>query len=371
VTPRILVTGATGFVGRAVVRELLDAGRSVTVLARGRAGASAAARVAEAVGVTPGDARVDLVEGDLSAPACGIDDPGWRTLRESVDTVIHCAGDTTFAPARSASYEAVHVAGPRRLLQTLAAGLLRRWVHVSTAYVCGAREGLIREADGDLGQAFHNAYERAKLASETALRAAGARAGVQVRVARPAIVVGRAPLTPGGAPSNLLFEFVRLAATLAASAMPRAVALRIEAAADAPFNVVPLGYVAAALCHLAEATTEDRTFHLVTHAPPTQAEVLRTIAERLDVSGPSLVEALDDPTPLERRVARMLRGHRPYLGQHVIFDDANARRTLPPALARRSVVSRRTLHALIDVALTTDGGPAPGRRRPDYARAVR
>ena len=373
-TPRVLVTGVTGFVGREVARELLRAGRPMVTLARARDGVSAAARVAAAIGVATDDARVSVVEGDLAAPACGIDGADWQSLRESAEAVIHCAGDTAFAPARPGPYEAAHVGGPCRLLEGLAAGRLRRWVHVSTAYVCGQRQGLILESEGDRGQAFHNVYEGVKLASEAALGAAGARSGVEVRVARPGIVVGPAPRTGGGAPSNLFFDFVRLTATLARLAAGRPVPLRIEAAARAPFNFVPLDYVASALVQLSEmrgpATGASsppnarrspppehspETFHLVAHDPPTQGEVLETIAARLGVRGLALVDALDDPTPLERRVGRMLQGYRQYLGQHLVFDDANARRAFPPALLRRATLSRTALHTLIDLALTTEG----------------
>ncbi|HMH49582.1 MAG TPA: SDR family oxidoreductase [Candidatus Acidoferrum sp.] len=374
-TRRVLVTGVTGFVGREVARELLRTGRSITVLARARDGVPAAARVAAAVGATTDDERVKMIEGDLAVADCGLHARDWRSLQTSVDTVIHCAGDTTFAPERLEPFEAGHVGGPRRLLEGLAGGRLRRWVHVSTAYVCGQRQGLIRESEGDLGQAFHNVYERVKLASETALRAAGARAGVAVRIARPGIVVGPAPLTGGGAPSNLLFDFVRLTATFATLAAGRPLTLRIEAAARARFNFVPLDYVAAALVHLAEPEPSwgSDTVHLVAHDPPTQAEVLETITERLGVRGLTLVDALDDPSPLERRVARMLRSYRPYLGRHVTFDDTHARHTLPPALWRRATLSRTSLHALIDLALTTEARWSPRaatRWRTESARSL-
>jgi len=398
-TARVLVTGVTGFVGREVARMLLGAGRPLIALARGRDGVPAAARVGMALGMPPGDERVSVIEGDLSAPLCGVDAAGWRSLRASVETVIHCAGDTAFAPDRLEPYEAAHVGGPRRLLEGLTPGRLRRWVHVSTAYVCGRRDGRILESEGDVGQTFHNVYERVKLASESALLAAGARAGVEVWIARPGIVVGAAPVTGGGAPSNLFFDFVRMMAALAALAAGRPVPLRIEAAADAPFNFVPVDYVAAALVRLSEMgglaagppcppdarhapghpgrssasaagppakperSSESGTIHLVAHEAPTQAAVLATITERLGVCGLSLVDRLDAPTPLERRVARMLQGYRQYLTQRLVFDDANARQALPPDILRRATLSRATLHALIDLALTTEDHPA-GEARP-------
>lgn len=62
-----------------------------------------------------------------------------------------------------APYLAGHLDGPRALLEGLAGGRLRRWAHLSTAYVCGRRSGTILERDGNVGQALNNAYERVKL----------------------------------------------------------------------------------------------------------------------------------------------------------------------------------------------------------------
>src|SRR5882724_7136596 len=41
---------------------------------------------------------LDVVEADLTHPAGGLDDSARRRLREMVETVIHCAGDTVFFP---------------------------------------------------------------------------------------------------------------------------------------------------------------------------------------------------------------------------------------------------------------------------------
>ncbi len=355
--PRILVTGATGFIGREVVRRLWAAGRPVLVMARARAELGAEARVAAALGSAPTGA-IEIIEGDLAQPGCGLAPTAWHRLRDTVEMVIHCAGDPAFVPDAPATFRAGHVDGPRELLERLGAGRLRHWAQLSTAYVCGRRSGTILESDGDLGQAFHNPYEQVKLEAEIVLRATALRRGVDLRVFRPSIVVGIAPGTTGGAPSNLFFDFLRLAASLAAVAGGTATRLRIEAAPRAPFNIVPVECVATAIVALADDPgAAGRTVHLVVGDAPTQETMLAMISARLGVRGLTLVdghrEPLRDPTPLERALGRALAPYRDYLLQQVRFDDTVARR----CLARLGIASP-TLHApdvarLIDQALTT------------------
>jgi nucleoside-diphosphate-sugar epimerase len=356
----ILVTGATGFIGREIVARLLAADRPLAVLARGRDGADARTRVAAALGDAAALERVEIVEGDLGALHAGLDPVDLHRLRERVETVIHCAGDTSFAPEALAPYVAGHVEGPVALLRALAAGRLARWAHLSTAFVCGDRSGTVGEADGDVGQRFHNAYERVKLAAETAIREAGRAGGVQVSVLRPSIVVGAAPATAGGNPSNLFFTFIRLLATLAQWPGDAGVRLRIEAAPGTPFNIVPLDYVAAATIALAEHPgAAGGTFHLVVRDAPTQAAMLAMLVEHLGARGLTLVDAatpLADPSPLERRVARMLDPYRAYLTQDVRFDDAAAATVLTTRGVARPTLAPPEVHHLIKLALH---GPAP------------
>jgi nucleoside-diphosphate-sugar epimerase len=357
----ILVTGATGFIGREVVGRLRGAGRPLAVLARARDGVDVRARVAAAVG----DAALEgaeVVEGDLARPE-DVDPTALRRLRARVETVIHCAGDTSFTPEAHGPFLAAHVDGPVALLRGLAGGRLARWAQVSTAFVCGERTGVIRETETDVGQRFHNVYERAKLDAELKVRAVGRAAGVDVRVLRPSIVVGAAPTTAGGHPSNLFFAFIRLLAALARWPGGAEARLRVVAAPAAGFNIVPVDYVAAATTVLAEhPDASDGTFHLVVAPAPSQAAMLAMLVDRLGLRGVTLLDAaaqpLTDPSPLERRVARMLEAYRAYLTQDVRFDDTGARHVLQRCGIARPVLGPSEVHRLIDLALESDASAA-------------
>jgi thioester reductase-like protein len=352
----VLVTGATGFIGRQVLRHLLAADRSVIAIARPREDLSAHSRVMRAVGHLPDRRQVEVIEADLTNPQHGLTSGVLRRLRDIVETVIHCAGDTAFFPADMEQFRAGHIDGPLALLAALAGGRLRRWGYLSTAYVCGKRSGTVFEDEGDVGQDFHNPYERVKLNAETSMRAAGDRFGIDVRVFRPSAVVGPAPDTAGGQPSNLFFIFIRMMEGLAHLSHRFKVRLRIEATPTARFNIVPVEYVAQALVVLAEHPNgAGKTFHLVVSDAPVQEAMLAMIADYFGLPGLSIVDAcgtpLTKPSALERQVARLQAPYRDYFTQNVHFDDRVARELLDRLGLPRPMLDAQEVRRLIDQAL--------------------
>jgi nucleoside-diphosphate-sugar epimerase len=353
--PAVLVSGPTGFIGREIVRRLVAEGRRVVALARPLAGQPAAARVRAAIGPLPPRARLTVVAAELAQLAAAPADLAW--LRETVVTVIHCAADTRFFPDELETFRASHVNAPVTLLKALAGGRLRHFAHMSTAFVCGRRNGHVLEDDGDVGQRFHNPYERAKLDAELTLTRAAAASGIDVRVLRPSIVVGTPSATAGGVPSNLFFAVVRLLARLAAHRSGASRPLRLPGAPAAPFNVVPVEYVAAAAVALAEhPNARHGTFHVVMSEPPTQATVLAMISDVLGLEGVHVIEALrisDDASPLERRLARVLGPYTEYLMQDVRFDNRRARSVLDTAGVPEVTLDADGVKRLVGLALAS------------------
>jgi thioester reductase-like protein len=352
----VLVTGATGFIGRQVMRHLLTCGRPVIALARPQEELSAQARVVRALERIPEGCRLQVIDADLNHPRLGLTPEVLRRLRDEVETVIHCAGDTAFFPTDIDRFRAGHIDGPAALLAALHGGRLRHWGQLSTAYVCGKRSGTVFESEGDVGQDFHNPYERVKLDAETAMRATGERLGIDVRVFRPSVVVGPAPETAGGLPSNLFFTFIRMMQALAQLAHRLNVRVRIEAAPKARFNIVPVEYVARALVALVEHPDgAGKTFHLVVSDAPVQEVMLATIANYFGLPGLSIIDtghtSLAKPSAIERKIARMQAPYREYMTQHLHFDDRVARSLLDRLGLPRPTLFPEEVHRLIDQAL--------------------
>ncbi len=302
----ILVTGAGGLLGGAVAAELAARGRRVRALLR-RPGPV----LAHDGG--PAGARVEPVLGDVRRTDLGLDPAALR----GVEAIVHCAALTGFAETAEA-YRAVNVAGAAHVL-ALGARLGVPVVHVSTAYVCGARSGPVREdALPDAG--FANGYEASKAEAERAARRAMA-AGQPVVVARPSIIVGA---WEDGAIRRFadVYLLLRLFALGRLRTMP--------AAAGASLDFVAIDRVARGIAHLAERPQDfaGRTLHLTSGAPVTPADLAAEAAAR-GFPVPRFVDAADfSLRTLSAAEARLHRGvgglYATYLARAPAFDRSNA-----------------------------------------------
>ena len=154
----MLLTGATGFVGQAVLEKLLSSYPStrITVLVRPRGSLTGQMRLnkllrkqvfstwREKVGADAADEeagrRVSVIEGDLDAVP---------ELPGDIDVVIHSASSVSFDLPIDEAFIA-NVGGPQSLYsQLLASGSDPHVVHVSTSYVAGLRKGVAEERSLD------------------------------------------------------------------------------------------------------------------------------------------------------------------------------------------------------------------------------
>jgi fatty acyl-CoA reductase len=172
----LLVTGVTGFVGEALLERVLHdlPDTRVTVLVRPRGGLSASQRVEELLRKPAfnrlrerdGAARVDELLGARITVLAG-DLPDVPPLPDDVDIVVHCAGEVSFDPPIDQGF-ATNLHGSLALLEAVrASGSRPHYLHVSTAYVAGRREGHVTE-----GRLDHTVDWRAEAAAAKRLRTA-------------------------------------------------------------------------------------------------------------------------------------------------------------------------------------------------------
>ena len=170
---RVLVTGATGFVGRALLPVLLEQGHTVRAATRGPAELP---RGVEAV-----------IVGDIGP------DTDWSRAVEGMDAVVHSAARVHQMRDKEADplavYRAVNTEGTRRLAAAAAAAGVRRFVFLSSvkAVTDSGQDAPLRD---DTPATPTDPYGRSKLEAEQALAALAARTGLEVVVFRPPLIYG-------------------------------------------------------------------------------------------------------------------------------------------------------------------------------------
>ena len=133
--------------------------------------------------------RPVVIEGDLLSKGLGLEGADVRWLSRHCTSVIHNAASLSFhSRERDDEPWLSNVTGTRQVLDLCRRTGIRQFHHVSTAYVCGLRNGRILESELDAAQEFGNDYERSKIEAERMVRDADFLSPVTVY--RPSIIVG-------------------------------------------------------------------------------------------------------------------------------------------------------------------------------------
>jgi nucleoside-diphosphate-sugar epimerase len=372
-----IVTGANGFIGSHLVRILLQRGWTVHALGRSSKGDAWHDRVLRSFAeagwaAPPADlAKLHCHEADLARPDLGF--PDALPFRPATPTVlVHLAGDTRFVPPDPAAQRATNVGGTLNVVRALRP-VIAQMLHVSTAYVSGDRTGLVRETEADLGQGFHNNYEKTKLEAEVAVQALCREHGLPLTIARPSIIVNDT-VTGSSSAFTHLNVLVEVANRIQeyygigdGEVVNREIRVPVNPAARP--NTAPVDPIAAALALIMESpAAAGKTLHLCHPAPQANTDVFDMVMAAFGINGKinlSYVSQLPPPlTRTEEMIARAFHVYIPYLNHSATFDLANTRAIIPDYDRMFPAVTVDYLHKVIAFERATRKRDASANPRP-------
>lgn len=269
----IVLTGATGFLGAFLLRELLDATAArVLCLVRADSAPAGVERVVDALrgyGLS-GDllGRVEAVPADLSSPRLGLSPADYERLAGEADAVVH-NGAAVHWLATYDDLEQANVAGTQRVLELAAEGRTKALHHVSSIGVFAYSGGrtIDEERSIDHDEPLAGGYVQTKWAAEKLVALAGD-AGLPVRVYRPGTIVGSSA-TGHFSADSFLDRMIASSVTLGVTPI---LAPRIE--------MTPVDYTARALVALAlQPEVPGRVLHLMHPDPPHRDELSDALAQ--------------------------------------------------------------------------------------------
>ena len=189
----VLFTGATGLLGEYLLRDGLQGGLRYAVVVRPTRLESARSRIESMLARCEKTLGVSLprpvvLEGNLSEPYCGLSKENRQWVKQHCRAVLHNAASLIFYTDEKGEPYKSNVDGTRIVLDFAESSGIRKFFHVSTAYIAGLRTGTCFENELDVGQEFGNDYEKSKVASEAMVRSVAFLDSLTVF--RPAIIIG-------------------------------------------------------------------------------------------------------------------------------------------------------------------------------------
>lgn len=263
----IFITGATGLLGTEVVSQLLQTtDDEMFVLVRAASEDEAASRLRslwwdDSALVDSVGKRVFPVVGDITKPLLGL-------IPDSITHIIHCAAETGLQKSRKELWN-INVEGTRHVVE-LAKSLpqLVRFTYVSTAYVAGTQNGVIKE-EAPLATHFYSLYEESKAQAESIVRASE----LPFTVCRPGMIVGNSK-TGHSRNFNTVYYVLKLMLQGKLRVLP--------VSSSQTVNVVPVDYVARMVVQSSfHPQAQGRTFHLTppVECLPKAGELVKAVRE--------------------------------------------------------------------------------------------
>lgn len=349
----IALTGATGFLGSHLMAALIIEGYSIIVLGRSAKDETLKERISRLLGWFGIENRLGQVtcfDADLSKDRLGIADEEYSVLCSLVNSVIHCASDTSFSENKREKVMTANIENLKGILEFAKNANANYFYYISTAYVAGLSNNTCEEIL-PAGKLFTNVYEESKAGAENIIARFCKNNSINLSIIRPSIVYGDSQ-TGRSLKFNALYFPVRSAQTIrdiylndlnnngGIKAAKNGIyidnegylflPLKIYLPEEGDINIIPVDYFVNATIEIIENCQEGGIFHLTNSFPTTMKTVAKYYSKLMKVRGVEIIYGiLPDNTlrnPAEELFDRFIEPYRPYLADQRKFDRTNTDR---------------------------------------------
>ena len=336
------LTGATGLLGRYLLKDLTLAGVRLAVVVRPSRKQSAEERVESMMAYWDKVLGMELerpvvMEGDISKSDLGLSPDNIMWAAENCSSMIHNAASLSFiSTSKQSEPWRSNVEGTRNVIDFCKQAGIHNFFHVSTAYVCGLREGIAKETELDVGQEWGNDYERSKVMAETLVREEAS--FNDPTVFRPAIIIGDSQngftTTFHGfyAALQLIHTLIKIVERDETGFHDfRQARLNLDGTESK--NLIPVDWVSEVMTHI--ITTEEHhgdTYHLTPRHPVTTRLLNEVLAASSATYGVRLIGAnqtIDNPSEIEQLFYEQIKVYDSYWRDDPRFDFTNTQNAAP------------------------------------------
>lgn len=329
-----VVTGGTGFVGSALILELLARTEgTVVAIARPKADQSPRERIQQTLEELIDGyelpsclrhavaTRVTVIPGDIEQVSCGVTASVMAVLRGA--EFWHCAASLQYMDRHREQIERTNVLGTTHVVQLARRSQSPMFNMVSTAYVAGSRRGDIPAEEPDI-ELVNNCYERSKVMAEEVVLSSG----LAARILRPSIVIGHSR-THYSTSTDGLYGFIRNL-TKFRNALERtqvglasSLDVSIEVHAEGRVDLVPIDSVVEDAVGLSNAGAAPGYYHLTNSTPPFVKDAVTGCFELSGLATPHLVSNRETMSEVDLKLQQRIDFYSSYLINPKRFDRAS------------------------------------------------
>ncbi|MCH2200381.1 MAG: SDR family oxidoreductase [Fuerstiella sp.] len=337
----ILLTGATGLLGRYMIRDLVLQGHSLAVLVRPGRTASATERIEEVMKHwEPTAGRLPtpkVLEGNITQPNLGLCEDDLKWASRNCSAIIHSAASLKFQPAGDEPWNS-NLNGTRNVVELCEGIGIPQLFYISTAYVCGKVNSVAYETPVPGNTEPRNVYEASKRQAEQLVLSADLQ--MPPTILRPSIIVGDSKT---GYTSTFHGPYLPLRLSMSLLT-PAAESTGIRIAPDANRilkmmgleggerkNLVPVDWVSRGITRVINATElHGQIYHLTTEHPMSVLSLGMTTVEFLDeMYGFADTDVVEFDAQMEQFFTAQMAVYREYWSDDPDFDATNRTLAMP------------------------------------------